>query len=100
AWVAGATVRLVIALPPRPAHRLPPSILVLDKAGSLGVHVVDATDKVVFIPVTILGIRDNLAYVSGLPETAEVITVGQDFVTAGDLVEATAMPIAAAGLTQ
>ncbi|MEC8388932.1 MAG: efflux RND transporter periplasmic adaptor subunit [Pseudomonadota bacterium] len=100
AWVAGATVRLVIALPPRPAHRLPPSILVLDKAGSLGVHVVDATDEVVFKPVTILGIRDNLAYVSGLPETAEVITVGQDFVTAGDLVDATTTTGAAAGLSQ
>ena len=35
ARVAGATVRLVIALPPRPAHRLPPSILVLNKTGSL-----------------------------------------------------------------
>ncbi|MGB1006319.1 MAG: efflux RND transporter periplasmic adaptor subunit [Thalassobaculaceae bacterium] len=100
AWVAGATVRLVLPLPPRPAHRLPPSILVLDKAGSLGVHVVDDASKVAFIPATILGIRDNLAYVSGLPDTTEVITVGQDFVTAGDLVEATTITGAAAGLSQ
>ena len=63
-------------------------------------HVVDRADKVAFIPVTIIGIRDNLAYVSGLPETAEVITVGQDFVTAGDLVDATTTTGTAAGLSQ
>ena len=38
--------------------------------------------------------------VSGLFETAEVITVGQDFVTAGDLVDATTTTGAAAGLSQ
>ena len=65
------------------AHRLPQSALTLNNDGKLGVRVVDWEGIVQFMPVKIL--RDDIdgIWVTGLTEEADVIVVGQDFVTAG-----------------
>lgn len=79
---AGETVEMRIAAPAQPAHLLPQSALTLDDAGRLGVRL--AVDDVAqFAPVVLL--RDTLegVWVSGLPERAAVIVVGQEFVTDG-----------------
>ena len=48
-----------------------------------------------FLPIEIAGGTADDAFVLGLPETVDLITVGQEFVTTGDAVRA--VPEAAAG---
>ncbi|MBK1636206.1 efflux RND transporter periplasmic adaptor subunit [Rhodovulum adriaticum] len=80
---AGQTVEIRIQTPGRRAHLLPQSALTLDDAGRLGVRLADAQATARFAPVTVL--RDGQAgiWVSGLPDSADVIVTGQEFVTDG-----------------
>lgn len=84
--VAGVTAELTLPLPPIPAHRISAALFTLDSNGRLGLKTVDATDTVVFQPVRIVGGTDREVFVVGLPAIANVITVGQDFVVAGEKV--------------
>lgn len=79
----GQTAEIVIQAAGQPAHLIPQSALTLDDDGKLGVRVVDAQKKAGFLPVTVL--RDTVQgiYVSGLGEAADIIVVGQEFVTDG-----------------
>lgn len=65
------------------AHRISPAILALDEAGKIGVRIVDDRKRVQFVPVEIVADTTEGIWVSGLPAKATVITVGQDFVSAG-----------------
>jgi len=67
---------------------LPQSVLTLDDNGTMGVRAVDANSKVVFYPITIVKDAREGMYVTGLPPKVDIITVGQEFVKAGDLVKA------------
>lgn len=69
------------------AHRISPAILSLDDKGTIGVRIVDAKKKVQFIPVTIVADGTDGVWVSGLPKTVTIITVGQEYVTNGQEVE-------------
>lgn len=79
----GQTAEILIGAEGRTAHLLPASALTLDNLGRLGVRVVNADGLVGFTPVTIL--RDTVegVWLGGLPEAADVIVMGQDFVTEG-----------------
>lgn len=79
----GQTAEIAIAAAGTRAHRLPQSALTLNNEGTLGVRTVTEGDVVAFMPVQM--IRDDAEgiWVSGLGDTANVIVVGQDFVTAG-----------------
>jgi membrane fusion protein, multidrug efflux system len=79
----GQTADIVIASDGALAHKIPQSALTLNNEGQLGVRIVTAGDIVAFVPVTLL--RDDVdgVWLSGLPKAADVIVVGQDFVTAG-----------------
>ncbi len=84
----GQTAEIAIQSQGEVAHLLPQSALTLDDNGKLGVRVV-ADARAAFAPVSVL--RDTTAgiWVSGLAETAEVIVVGQEFVTDGVPVKVT-----------
>ncbi|MEM1274089.1 MAG: efflux RND transporter periplasmic adaptor subunit [Pseudomonadota bacterium] len=70
------------------AHLLPASALTLNDDGDLGVRI--AVDGVVeFTPVRVLRDTARGVLLAGLPDVVDVITVGQEFVTAGTLVEVT-----------
>lgn len=84
----GLTAEATVSLGTVPAHLLPQSILTLDDDGVLGVRAVSA-GVVEFYPVTILRDTREGMWVSGLPPRVDIITVGQDFVKAGQKVEAT-----------
>ena len=71
------------------AHRISPAILALDEKGHIGVRIVDDKKKVQFVPVEIVADTPEGIWVSGLPAKATVITVGQDYVSAGQEVRAT-----------
>ena len=83
----GQTVEIAIAADGLAAHLLPQSALTLDDDGRLGVRSLGPDNRVRFLPVEV--VRDSPAgvWVSGLPETVDVITVGQDYVSEGVEVE-------------
>lgn len=85
-FAEGITALAEIPLPPVRAHRLAPGHLVLDDAGRIGVRVVDENDRARFVPVTIADQGKDGIWVTGLPDTARVIVVGQDFVVDGQRV--------------
>ena len=91
----GITAQAVVTLGTAPGHLLPQSVLTLDDEGTLGVRTVE-DGAVAFHEVTIVSDTRDGVWVTGLPLSAEVITVGQENVTAGQAVNATAIPPATA----
>jgi multidrug efflux system membrane fusion protein len=81
---ADATVKVGVA----PAHLLPQSVLTLDDKGVLGIRTVEDGDKVAFHPVNIVKDTTEGVWVVGLPAKINVITVGQEYVKAGETVDA------------
>jgi len=86
----GVTTDLVIPLSSEPAHRLRQSALSLADDGRIGVKTVTPDDIVRFVPVSIIGDDRDSLYVTGLPDRAQIITVGQEYVVDGQRV----LPIA------
>lgn len=84
---AGLTSEISIPGKNLPAHKISPSILTLDEEGRLGVKTVNANNEVVFDPVTIIEDNPGHMWVSGLPQEANIITVGQEFVVPGQKVK-------------
>lgn len=89
---AGVTAEMVLKGGETMAQKISPALLTLNSAGSLGVFIVDELQRAEFIPVTIERSESDGVWVSGLPETAEVITVGQGYLTPGQQIEATRPP--------
>jgi multidrug efflux system membrane fusion protein len=78
----GQTADILIRSEGTPAHLLPASAMTLNDDGTLGVRIVE--DGIVrFVPVRMIRDTANGVWLSGLPEVANVITVGQEFVTDG-----------------
>lgn len=84
----GQTVEILIATPAATAHLVPASALTLDGEGRLGLRTVE-DGRAGFAPVELLRDTVDGVYVSGLPDVAEIITVGQEYVTDGVPVRAT-----------
>ena len=83
---AGITADLLVTLPPEPAYKVSPAVLVLDAAGRLGVKAVDATNHVVFHPAVIIDDELDGIWLGGLPPALRLITVGHEFVKVGEAV--------------
>ena len=79
----GQTAEILIASQGAAAHLIPQSALTLNDEGTLGVRLVDEAAKVSFAQVEIMRDTAEGVWVTGLPEVADVIVVGQEFVTAG-----------------
>jgi multidrug efflux system membrane fusion protein len=94
----GLTATATVNLGTAPAHMLPQSVLTLDDDGVLGVRTVE-NNVVAFYPVTILKDTREGVWVTGLPPKADVITVGQEFVTDGQKVNATNVSASTGGAT-
>jgi len=88
AIIDGMTAEIFIPTKNKKAHRISPSVLSLDDDGRIGVKVVNADNKVEFLPITILSDKTDSMLIGGLPETIRIITVGQDFVIQGQTVRA------------
>lgn len=85
--VEGLTVEITIPTAERPGHKISPSILTLNDQGQIGVKIVDDNNVVSFVPVTILADMPDHAWIGGLPDKVRIITVGQDYVVPGQVVE-------------
>jgi multidrug efflux system membrane fusion protein len=81
----GMTAELRVALEGQNAHLLPQTALTLDNEGLLGVRLVK-DGEAWFAAVTILRDQPDGVWVAGLPDSVEVIVVGQEFVTDGKAV--------------
>ncbi len=78
----GQTADILVQTEGIAAHLLPSSALTLDDDGRLGVRTV--VDGVVeFVEVQMIRDTPRGVLLTGLPDVADVITVGQEFVTAG-----------------
>ncbi|MEZ5561311.1 MAG: efflux RND transporter periplasmic adaptor subunit, partial [Pseudomonadales bacterium] len=80
---SGITAELQIAVHEVMAQKVSPALFALDDAGQIGVRVVNDANRVEYYPVQIL--RDDVdgVWVTGLPDPATLITVGQELVVAG-----------------
>lgn len=83
---AGMTAEVRFDGGTRMAHMIPTSSLTLDDLGRLGVRTVVDGDTVKFQPVKLLDDTTEGAWVTGLPDTVTLITVGQEFVVEGQKV--------------
>ncbi|MFQ5775240.1 MAG: efflux RND transporter periplasmic adaptor subunit [Kiloniellaceae bacterium] len=82
----GVTAELVLPLERIVAHHISPAILTLSDDGVIGVKTLGPANRVEFKPVRIVGEAADGVWVTGLPERVTLITVGQEFVTAGQSV--------------
>ncbi len=87
---AGITARAEIHLKQVLAHRVSPALLTLNAQGHLGVKIVDDQERARFMPITLVRAGADGAWVSGLPASVRIITVGAGFVNDQDPVEAVA----------
>lgn len=79
----GQTVEMVLSSGASMAHLLPQSVLTLDDEGRLGVRLVGDANRAVFTPVKVLRDTPGGVWLTGLPDSADVITLGQEYVIDG-----------------
>jgi multidrug efflux system membrane fusion protein len=84
----GQSARVSIYLDEQYAHKLSPSLLGLDSDGLLEIKGVDEGQRVITHTVDILRSENDGIWLSGLPKQFNLITVGQGFVSEGDVVNA------------
>ena len=70
-----------------PAHRISPAILSLNEQGKLGIRVVNNKNEVEFRAIEIMEDTTEGLWISGLPASARIITLGQEYVFQGQVVE-------------
>lgn len=92
---AGLTAQMKVPVGVERAHLISPASLVLNDAGAIGVRIVDAENKVRFVPVRIVSEGAKGVWVNGLPERVRLITVGQEEVFDGQVVRLDLSPLAA-----
>lgn len=83
----GVTAELTLPLAPINAYRVSPAVLTLGDDGRIGVKIVDAEDRVRFVPIQILADENDGVWIGGLPPEPRLITVGHEFVKAGQRVQ-------------
>ena len=83
---AGVSAEVRIPTGEAVAHLLSPAILSLGADGALGVKTLGEGDRVAFHEVEIVRAETSGVWVTGLPEEATVLTVGQGFVSEGERV--------------
>lgn len=83
---AGVASQVLVSADQLRAHRVPASLLSLGDSGEIGLKVVDDKRRVQFIQVSLVGDDGEGVWVTGLPQRIQLITVGQEYVTAGEQV--------------
>jgi multidrug efflux system membrane fusion protein len=86
ALVSGITAEIRIPVRFISAIQLSPALLSLSNEDLLGIKIVNAQDRVEFLPVQVVRSAVGGLWISGLPRGVRIITVGQGFVRAGDQV--------------
>ena len=79
----GLTANMTIEIDKVKAHKISPSILLLNDGGKLGIRIVINTKIAKFIEITILEDSEEGLWVTDIPEDVEIIIQGQGFVEDG-----------------
>jgi membrane fusion protein, multidrug efflux system len=89
---SGITTELRVPVSEVMAHKISPAVFALADDGSVGVRIVNASNRVEFHLVDIVRDDADGVWVSGLPEVTTLITVGQELVVPGQEVDPTYEP--------
>ena len=84
----GITAEVIVPQASVMATRMPRSALTFSSNGALGVRTVSGDGTVEFVPITIVEDEQAMMWVAGIADGSRVIVQGQDFVRAGQSVEA------------
>ena len=76
----GITSEMIIKTSKIKAHKITPSVLMLNDKGILGIKIIRDLEIVKFLPVTILEDSEDGIWVTGIPNQIQLITQGQGFV--------------------
>jgi multidrug efflux system membrane fusion protein len=76
----GITSEMIIKTSKIKAHKITPSVLMLNDKGILGIKIIRDLDIVKFLPITILEDSEDGIWVTGIPNQIQLITQGQGFV--------------------
>jgi len=90
---AGLTSTMQVPIGSEVAHLISPASLILDDAGVVGVHIVDDNNIVHFKAVKIVSEDAGGIWVTGLPGSINLITVGQEEVFEGQVVSIDLSPL-------
>lgn len=82
----GITADIRFSVGEVPAHFVSPAVLTLDDAGAVGVRTVNADGVVQFHPVELIADTVDGVWLGGLPQSVDIISVGQEFVRKGERV--------------
>tara|TARA_Y100000590_G_scaffold396647_1_gene477514 strand:- start:531 stop:1775 length:1245 start_codon:yes stop_codon:yes gene_type:complete len=83
-YKSGITTKIIIKGSELKAHKIPPSILTLLDDGTVGVKAVNKENNVVFYPIKTIKDTIDGMWVSGLPETVNLIISGQEYISIGE----------------
>jgi len=79
----GLTAEISIEIDKVMAHKISPSILLLNDEGKLGIRIVSENKYAKFIEIIILEDSEEGLWVTGIPEEVEIVIQGQGFVEDG-----------------
>ena len=82
----GLTASMTIKIDKVKAHKISPSILLLNDDGRLGIRIVDSNSNVEFAEITILEDSIEGLWVTNIPDRVEIIIQGQGLVEDGQKV--------------
>lgn len=83
----GTSAEIVLGVESIVAHEVSSALLTLADDGAVGIKLVDTSNRVRFVPIEIVeSTAAGGMLITGLPEEARIITVGQGFVAEGQLV--------------
>ena len=83
-YKSGITTKIIIKGSELKAHKIPPSILTLLDDGTVGVKAVNKENNVVFYPIKTIKDTIDGMWVSGLPESVNLIISGQEYISIGE----------------
>jgi membrane fusion protein, multidrug efflux system len=84
---SGLTATTRIALNEVLSHLVSPALFTLNDGGEVGLRTVESDNRVGFRAVTIIEDSAEGVWVTGLPSNIAIITVGQEYVLAGETVD-------------
>lgn len=85
---AGLSADIVVETEQVKAHAVSPAIIAIADDGRFGVKYVDETDTVRFVAADVVRDTPEALFLSGLPDSIRLITVGQGFASEGQPVDA------------
>ncbi len=85
---AGMSASVSIPYAEIEGHFISPAIIATNEDGILGVKVINDDDTIAFTPIEIIRSQKEGVWVTGIPDEARVVTIGQGYVSDGESVTA------------